>query len=101
MKHTPGPWKVKKSDLGGDFVQGDVNGQSFEVVCDIPEARRADLSLIVASPDLFDCVAAFVGEFGFDVECDEAISGADAVDWITENMTRFRNALKKARSLTL
>jgi hypothetical protein len=99
MKPTPGPWKIEKSEQGGYFVRGDINGQSFEVVCDIPEARKADLNLIVASPDLFGCVAAFVRKFGFDVECDEAISGANAVDWIAENMPEFRNALKKARGL--
>ena len=99
MKHTRGPWKVEKSKQGGFFVRGDINGESFEVVCDIPEARKADLNLIEASPDLFACVAAFVGEFGFDVECDEAISGADAVDWISGHMADFRNAMKKARGL--
>jgi len=99
MTHTPGPWKIEKSDQGGYFVRGDINGESFEVVCDIPEARKADLNLIIASPDLFGCVAAFVGRFGVAVECDKDINGCDAVDWISKNMAEFKNALRKARGL--
>jgi hypothetical protein len=45
------------------------------------------------------CVAAFVGEFGFDVECDEEIDGCDAVDWISQNMHEFKNAMKKAKGV--
>jgi len=49
-----------------------------------------------AAPEMFECVASFVRRFGVAVECDEAINGGDAVDWITENMREFRNALNKA-----
>ena len=52
-----------------------------------------------AAPEMFECVASFVRKFGVAVECDEAINGGDAVDWITENMREFRNALSKARGL--
>lgn len=47
MSHTPTPWSCEKSDQGGHFIKGDTNGQSFEVVCDIPESREADRRFIV------------------------------------------------------
>ena len=59
----------------------------------------ANARLIAAAPEMFECVASFVRKFGVAVECDEEISGADAVDWIGENMREFKNALSKARGL--
>lgn len=52
-----------------------------------------------AAPELFDCVSGFVRRFSAQVELDEEINGADAVEWIAENMPAFRTAYKKARGL--
>jgi hypothetical protein len=47
MPHTPTPtpWSIGESDQGGHFIKG--NGQSFEVVCDIPESRQGDRESIL------------------------------------------------------
>jgi len=66
---------------------------------DIVSEVDANARLIAAAPEMFECVASFVRKFGVAVECDEEISGADAVDWIGENMREFKNALSKARGL--
>ena len=51
-RHTPGPWQVARSQSGGFFVQGDLGGETFELVFACEDARRADLHLIQQAPAL-------------------------------------------------
>jgi hypothetical protein len=67
--------------------------------CRLEGANFIFCPLYSAASNLLSCVAAFVGEFGFDVECDEEIDGCDAVDWISQNMHEFKNAMKKAKGV--
>jgi len=112
MKPTPGPWTAQH-DLrsvfnyngvitDGPYAWGVYGLLRVANVCenDTPEVQAANAHLITASPEMFECVAAFVRRFGVAVECDEGINGADAVDWISQNMHEFRNAMNKARGLT-
>jgi hypothetical protein len=93
MKHTPGPWFTRKMFSGNwDIAAENGDGKTLART-----AEESDAHQIAASPELLACVQAFVRRFGAAVECDEEINGADAVDWISENMPEFKNALKKAR----
>jgi len=107
MKHTPGPWAI-----GGELIShNDIEiatvmhcyagktGKPINRNSPVLGAADANARLIVASPDMFECVSSFVTRFGVAVECGEEINGGDAVDWIGENMAEFKNALKKARGV--
>ncbi len=55
MKHTPGPWKWRKSLQGGMFIQGNLNGESFDTVLDTQnDVYSGDQMLIAAAPDLLE-----------------------------------------------
>ena len=107
MKHTPGPWIAMLKPFGGFMITPLKGGGRREIESvlfrhdktDIVSEVDANARLIAAAPEMFECVASFVRKFGVAVECDEEISGADAVDWIGENMREFKNALSKARGL--
>lgn len=53
-KHTPGPWLWTKSRTGGFAMQGDLNGQSVEIVFRTEDMRQADAHLISAAPELLE-----------------------------------------------
>jgi hypothetical protein len=109
MKPTPGPWEIidgrieaKSARYGqstGMVILAKIKKHRLGSADRVPpdEVQIANALQMAASPEMFDCVASFVRQFGAAVKCDEDINGGDAVDWIGQNMPEFRNALKKAR----
>ena len=96
-KHTPGPWSCEKSDQGGYFIRGGINGQSFEVVCDIPEAREADRNLLATAPELYD-----VAEDMLDLLCllDSGNTTEEMYRQIRKKAKRAQAAIAKAEKGT-
>ncbi|MBI2060669.1 MAG: hypothetical protein HYT87_12940 [Nitrospirae bacterium] len=56
---TREPWKIRRSEAGGFYCQGDLNSGSVEMVFHTGDIRQADARLIEAAPKLYRaCVLA-------------------------------------------
>ncbi len=103
-KHTPGPWRIadpKKLDPslwppGLPAIEGS-RGHMIAGLAMGGAKGTANAALIIASPDLLECVSDFVEAWGNEVENDAPMNGGDVVDWVSGAMLQFRVALAKAR----
>ena len=58
-RFTRGPWAIHKG-RNGYFCQGDLSGQSVEIVFNCEDIRRADAALIQAAPAMYEALRQIV-----------------------------------------
>jgi hypothetical protein len=100
--HTQGPWTVDFFDkpyiLTDDHTTyvAEVVDEDEEGMAPPREQVTANARLIAAAPELLAVVEKLEKQFRQDIDNDEPISGADAVDFICELAPLARAAIAKA-----